>query len=541
MAFKISKNGVLKEYTEEPGVTYIVIPNSVECIADYVFRDCKGIQNVIIPESVTKIGDSVFEGCENLISLSIPDTLTNIGWRAFHGCKGLIDSKGFVIVNGVLFGYFGEDEVVEIPYGTTRIAEFAFEDCGHVTKITIPDSVTIISPRAFDSIKGNPVNIRDIFIPESVIEIGELAFSGGKNLRIIIDGKNTKLRCLDGMTDVYANRIYILNRMSLTKLWKEEQELSILAFAEDYCIGADIPSFRKNNYISFLSRSRKDYYALAAKELKLLQLLISERIIKKDEIDSVLELIQKDGFYEIISLMMEYKDSFESKKKEENKQRKEAEIDSFNAGIITPGEAKKVWTYTKKEDGTIILKGYKGKDKDIRVPEYIGGVSVTEIGEGCFSPFANRVPEWLFSVRYGIQRIFIPENVKYIGKQAFDGCYRLEKLQLPNELMNEEFFGISGCDNLNEIIVPNGIKKIGSYSFWGCEKLQSVEIAKSVVDISQYAFYDCKNLSKIIIPETVCEIHRYAWYKCDNVVIKICQGSAAEKYAKENGIPFQYL
>ncbi len=308
MAFKISKKGVLKEYTQELGETTLVIPDGVESIDAFVFRNCKDIQNVFIPLSVTKIGDSAFEGCESIKTLSIPDTLADFGWRAFHGCKSLKDNKGFVIINSVLFGYFGEDEIVDIPHGVTRIGEFAFDGCDYVTQITIPDSVTTISPRAFDSIQGDPLNIREIFIPESVREIGEMAFTG-HNLKIIIDGKDTKLKSLDGMPDVYSNRIYVLNKMSLTKLWDENQKQSVLSFAEDYVNSVAIPESRRKNYISFLSRSKKVYYAIAAKEPKLLQCMTKERIIKKDEIDSLLALVQKEENPESILLILEYKNN----------------------------------------------------------------------------------------------------------------------------------------------------------------------------------------------------------------------------------------
>ena len=60
MGFTI-RNGKLKRYTEEPGVTEITIP-----------------------DSVTKIGERAFYGCKSLTSVTIPDSVRIIDIVAFH-------------------------------------------------------------------------------------------------------------------------------------------------------------------------------------------------------------------------------------------------------------------------------------------------------------------------------------------------------------------------------------------------------------------------------------------------------------------------
>lgn len=46
MGFRI-KNGVLEKYTEEPGVTEIVIPDSVTSIGEDTFDNCTDLQTII--------------------------------------------------------------------------------------------------------------------------------------------------------------------------------------------------------------------------------------------------------------------------------------------------------------------------------------------------------------------------------------------------------------------------------------------------------------------------------------------------------------
>ena len=55
----------------------------------------------------------------------------------------------FDIVNGVLKGYSGRGEVVDIPDGVTYIGEKVFWNCCDIKRVIIPNTVKIIGLRAF--------------------------------------------------------------------------------------------------------------------------------------------------------------------------------------------------------------------------------------------------------------------------------------------------------------------------------------------------------------------------------------------------------
>ena len=125
------------------------IRDGVEVIGDEAFSGCITLRYVTIPESVTRIGDMAFYECESLKKVTVPESLTDIGDLAFYGCRALADEDDYVIVNGILFDFYGDGVSVEIPDGVTKIGYQAFEFWEDIIRVTIPASVTEIGALAF--------------------------------------------------------------------------------------------------------------------------------------------------------------------------------------------------------------------------------------------------------------------------------------------------------------------------------------------------------------------------------------------------------
>ena len=79
----------------------------------------------------------------------------------------------FVIINGVLYKYNGNESRVVIPNGVRQIKTKAFDECKKVFKIEIPNSVETISSLAF--LDCNRLEL--INIPNNVQYIGFAAFA----------------------------------------------------------------------------------------------------------------------------------------------------------------------------------------------------------------------------------------------------------------------------------------------------------------------------------------------------------------------------
>ena len=155
------------------GVTELEIPDGVTNIGSGAFLGCSGLTSVTIPDSVTNIGSYAFADCGSLASVILPDGNIEIGGAAFLDCFGLADANGFIIVRDVLYGYYGNASVVEIPEGVTSIGDWAFYWCDSLTSVTIPDGVVRIGYGAF-YLCGN---LTSLILPDGDIEIDGEAFA----------------------------------------------------------------------------------------------------------------------------------------------------------------------------------------------------------------------------------------------------------------------------------------------------------------------------------------------------------------------------
>lgn len=249
------------------GLTSVTIPRSVSVIGLGCFYECKNLTSVNFSNGVTKIEDASFYGCENLSSVKIPNSVTHIGERTFFGCRSLysitipnsvieigenvfeqcdnlasinVDSGNpkYCSIDGVLFSKdktllicypCNKKGAYVIPNGVTRTERSAFNNCRHLTSLTIPNSVidvggiegcenlTSINVDAenlyYSSIDGVLFNKGNMYlicypnskggayvVPNSVVNIGYYAFENCTQL--------TSVTIPNSVTDIYEGAFF---------------------------------------------------------------------------------------------------------------------------------------------------------------------------------------------------------------------------------------------------------------------------------------------------------------------------------------------
>lgn len=175
---------VIPESVEYDGTTY-----RVTSISSRAFSGCTKLYSVTIGNNVTSIGDYAFSNCSGLTSITIPCSVTSIGSFAFHGCDGIIRVDIADLLKWCSFSFVGIDsnplskggrlylnksEITDlfIPDGITSIGDLAFAGCTSLTSVTIPNSVASIGEHAFFKC----TNLTSVTFSNSVTTIGDYAF-----------------------------------------------------------------------------------------------------------------------------------------------------------------------------------------------------------------------------------------------------------------------------------------------------------------------------------------------------------------------------
>ena len=136
--------------------------------------------------------------------------------------------------------------------------------------------------------------------------------------------------------------------------------------------------------------------------------------------------------------------------------------------------------------------------------------SVTEIGEKAFYDCKN------------IEAFTLGSGLKRCHNMAFDGCFNLHSLHIPSiyswcnitfdsQSSNPASYSYKLLINktvVKNLTIPNGIEHIGKYAFYNNSALESVSVPASVKSIGKGAFYGCDYISSVNAAniERWCEI-----------------------------------
>ena len=107
----------------------LTLPNSIEEINEYAFRNNKAMTSAVLGNNVKTIGRYTFQNCSSLANIDLGNSLVTIYNGAFSGCKSLksISIPGTVVQIGGLSEY--DENKSTLPfYNCTSLKEVRFEN-----------------------------------------------------------------------------------------------------------------------------------------------------------------------------------------------------------------------------------------------------------------------------------------------------------------------------------------------------------------------------------------------------------------------------
>lgn len=158
------------------------------------FDNCLEIKELYLPDSIKEIKENAFIGCTNLETIRFPEHLDSIGNGAFDN-TAWFDSQpsGCVYIKNVLYKYKGSEQQkdIVIKEGTTEIVGNAFFEAESIQSVSLPDTLVSIGDGAFSGCS----EIKEIIIPNNVTLLGKSAFIGCSKLTKVTLSR--KLKAID--------------------------------------------------------------------------------------------------------------------------------------------------------------------------------------------------------------------------------------------------------------------------------------------------------------------------------------------------------
>lgn len=144
---------------------------------------------------------------------------------------------------------------------------------------------------------------------------------------------------------------------------------------------------------------------------------------------------------------------------------------------------------------------------EIVIPEYFKGVKVVALRD------------YMFAQCEGLTSLSFENGVKTIGAYAFQNCNNLT----------------------GEITLPDSVKEIKNNAFDGCSGVTKFNLGNSVETIGEAAFKDCIGISDITFPDTVESVGLNALQNCNNLTsftAPFAGGDATTKHVSQLGYLF---
>ena len=366
---------------------------------------------------VREIGEWAFRGCRQIESLTIPEGVNRICYGAFEDCGSL--------------------KTLVLPESLRDIGGFAVYGCRKLTSITIPEAVTNIGEKAFAFSDA----LAEIRIPSHVLSIGDCAFEGCGGLeRIEVSPDNPNYTSVDGV--LYDKRCTRL-------VWCPGKKTSV-----------KIPS----------SVTEIPYYAFSENAYGL-----------NDSLEKIEVEDGNEAFTSIDGVLYDK---------------------ACTQLMCCPSRKKSV--QIPQSVTRIGWSAFSGCTEltEVEIPS-----GVTEIGIGAFEKCIN------------LTSVTIPQGVSNIEASVFQACYSLPKIDLPSGVTNIGASAFYGCSSLSGLVIPDGVRSIGGGAFEYCHALGVVRLPDSLISIGDEAFVYSWGLEKVLIGRGLESIGRWAFENCDELTL----------------------
>jgi len=411
----------------------IAFPSTLEEIESYAFQYAK-IESLVIPANVTAIGNYAFQ--------NVPITSLTFG-------------RGSVL---------------------RSIGERAFESCGELTALILPDSLMTLGTNAFASC----TSLKSVILSASLETVGQRAFYACSALENLVIQEGTL------KIDQYAFYSSGLKELELPASLKE-----IGMYAFNYSLSLEKVEFAKGSQLTTLASGIfSECHALESVVLPDTITSMSAGVfsgcisLESGNIPAGITVVPENTFIGCTAL----------------------------TEVVIPAGVKSIESYafdnckslksiTIGKDVAIIGMYAFNNCESLEEVIFEDGSKLTTIGDGAFAGTAKLsaidIPDGVTTIRSmtfmnsAIAELSLPANLVTIGASAFENCVNLTAADLPMSVTTVGDRAFAGCKNVVSAEFSPVLESIGASAYDGCEKLTSINIPASVNYMAGNPFTNC--------------------------------------------------
>ena len=445
----------------KPTGDFVVKFNSADAIGAGAFSNCTDLTSLVIPQRTSRVAQDAFYGCSSLtnITFEADSKLNSFNPLAVKECNALqaidVANNSYTNIDGVLY--------------TSDLGTLVkFPPASHITELTLPATITTIEGSAFK----NATNLVHVTVPQGLTKIGEAAFSGCSSL--------SDIELPTGIKTIPDSCFE--NCSSITSVVHRFSNLSIGDSAFNGCSSLrdfDMTNCTRVCQFAFANTGLDNVYTRAS--------TFEEGAFSNCTHISIAVIghgdIPRSMFYNCASL-------------------------------------KSIAQFDGEQNYYIGDRAFYGcrNLKTLSFKDGLTGIGFAAMS-GCSSLESMTIPNYGMITNYDelhFSRIF--------GSEQYDGSY------LVQPRYNQRIGAYNYCYTTNYYVPLSlrsvkltQIESIGLSAFEGCYTLREIELPNTLTQIGYRAFWDCWGLEKISVPASVTAIST---------------GNFGDRYSTYPGMPF---
>lgn len=508
-----------------PNVTDIVIPASVETIGNFAYAYCDyAVSLTFAPESNLKtIGGGAFYGQYSYdtwnyplrnAEIVIPKSVTSIGARAFYytGIASVIfedgGSEDLVIGTSVAYETYG---------GTAFYTGETFANCNYLATVVLPARLAELRNRTF-YYSGYNVSALSVTFGEGEVRlatIGEQCFAGAKLKSFEIPASVRNLApAVDSVTGLTYDRLGIgasaFSTYHLTAITFAQGGTEPLTLGNSAFDGAYIESIELPARLSTYNSSTGEVIPALANGARVFNACRYLTEITVEESDSAY-LVSYDGVLmtadmtEIILCPASKEGTFE--------------IPATVTKIYERAfyECKKLTAITFAQGTAPITIGDSAFAYCSAITEMTLPDNVAHLGQTLFYGCSELVT------------LTLPAGITSFDGSMVTSCSKLAAINVGTDGSGDYYSSVDGvlynadktelviyprAKTATELVLDASVKVILANAFANNSTIERVTLPEGLVEIKSRAFYNCTSLASINVPSTVQLIDKEAFYAC---------------------------